>query len=277
MKTITTLKYDRQYTTVECTTCKAIIQRRKDKLKYYNPFCSEVCVQKYKDPKQFEIMSHKDTPNFNYLVGLICTDGHIGYPGCTKTTTTYYCNIKMRDGDLLEGIQKIFGGHLRKEGKNGIQKTWRVGNIDFVKYLQSIGLTNNKTYNLNVDNYFKHLSDKNKTAFLRGVIDGDGCISITSRKTNGMRVGSYICSASKSFITMIETHFNNGVLTEVTKNQQNSYKKDIVATGSMFYYYMNGNRVVENLRSIYDMQNDELYLKRKYAKYKAIEAYQNSK
>lgn len=276
MKTVTKLKYPRQYIETICTTCNKNLLRRKDKLKKHKPFCSELCIRKYKDPKQYKIMELKNTTNFHYLIGLICTDGHIGYPGCTKSTKTYYCNIKMRDGDLLEDIQGVFGGQLGEEGENGIQKTWRVGNPEFVQYLQKIGLTNTKTYDMDVSEYFNNLSETNKLSFMRGVIDGDGCISISSRKTNGMRCGSYICSASKPFIKMVERYFNNGILTEITKEKSNSYKyKNIKSSCSLYYYYMNGKRVIDNLNEIYNVTGNDLYLKRKYTKYKVVESYYN--
>ena len=76
---------------------------------------------------------------------------------------------------------------------------------------------------------------------------------------------------------MIKSHFNNGILTEVTKEKQNKYEyKTRKSTGSIYYYYMNGKRILENLSSIYNMRNGDLYLKRKYSKYKAIEAYINT-
>ena len=206
--------------------------------------------------------------NFHYLVGLIATDGHIGYPGCTVSTKTYYCNIKLNQSDkqLLYDIQKIFGGTVNSENKKTY--CWRVSNKEFIEYLMRIGMSNTKTYDLDLTKYFESLSIENKYAFLRGVIDGDGSISIQNRvRARGMQCGFNICSASKPFISMIETYFGNGTLTERKKEQ------NIKATCSLYYYYINGSKIPNALKNIYKIKPESLVMERKLCTYAAICAY----
>lgn len=278
MKSITHPIRKSQYKKINCLKCgkeKLINKHYYNKFKHkFKQFCSETCKIYYNDPKQEHIMNLKDTSNFNYLVGLISTDGHIGYPGCTPSTRTYYCNIKLNiiDKNLLYNIQKIFGGSIVFEGSSKNICVWRVGNKDFVEFLKSIGMTNNKTYTLNINNFFDDLSNENKTAFLRGVIDGDGSLNIYDRSArkiacNGLQCSFNICSASKKFISILNEYFRIGLLKERQKSQN---KK---ATCSLYYYYINGSKIIDALQSIYNISEDSLLLERKYKVFKKIKEY----
>ena len=280
MKTVKQMKYESQFIMVKCLKCnkeklihKHYYIKNKDK---YRQFCSEMCKIYYDDPKQEHIMKHINTSNFHYLVGLIATDGHIGYPGCTPSTKSYYCNIKLNkeDNALLYEIQNIFGGSVNLEGKRTC--SWRVSNKEFVEYLKNIGMTNVKTYNLNLDEYFSTLLYDYKISFLRGVIDGDGSISVQNRKSrklpcNGLQCSSNICSASLSFITLIGEYFKNGILSERTKKQN---KK---ATCSLYYYYINGPEIINAMNPIYSISAGSLVMKRKLILFNIIKHYYETK
>ena len=66
-------KINRKYViTVPCCFCKKELVRSTSYLKKYPlSFCSEECKVFYKDSKQYEIMSHNNTQNFSYLIGLL--------------------------------------------------------------------------------------------------------------------------------------------------------------------------------------------------------------
>ena len=276
MKTITQIKYPSQYILIPCKHCgklksinKHYYKRNKGK---HNQFCSEMCRIYNNDPKQEYIMKYINDDCFHYLIGFISTDGHIGYPGCTPSTKTYYCNIKLQknDKDILYKIQNIFGGSIIFEGKNTC--TWRVSNINFINYLKEIGITNDKTHNINLTKYFNNLPPKLKLAFLRGAIDGDGCLCIQNRETRkkpcmGLQCGFNICSASLPFILMIENYFKNGMLSERLKEQNKT------ATCSLYYYYINGPKIITALSDIYDINDDYLVLKRKLNMFNLIKHY----
>ena len=279
MKHITQMKYPSQYLQIPCMQCGNLKYINKH---YYNKnrtpdskqFCSELCRNKFNDPLQYDIMKHVDSTNFCYLVGLIATDGHIGYPGCTKTTKTYYCNIKLnkKDCDILYKIKRIFGGSVRLD--NISTMAWRVHNPQFIQYLVSIGLTNKKTYDLDLNTYFLNLTLENQNHFLRGVFDGDGSITIRTRKNKTkewLQCNSSICSASYKFIELIQSKFNNGILTTRKKIQNKA------ATCDLYYYYMNGIKIIPNLKEIYNVnENTDLFIERKYNTYKIIENYYGS-
>jgi hypothetical protein len=238
-----------------------------------------MCKIYYDDPKQEHIMTHINTSNFHYLVGLVATDGHIGYPGCTPSTKSYYCNIKLNifDGELLYKIQNIFGGSIKEEKRQGfiensITRTWRTSNREFVEYLMNIGMTNTKTYNLDMNHYFNSISIENRLAFLRGVIDGDGSICAIDRKKrkipcNGLQCSFNVCSASKPFILMLDTHFKCGTLKERLKEQNK------IATCSLYYYYIHGPKIIDALAPIYNISEDSLVMQRKLNIFNMIKNY----
>jgi hypothetical protein len=141
MKSIKRPLNQSQYIMVKCLKCNKEKQinkhyYKKNKQKY-KTFCSEMCRIYYKDPLQENIMNMQNTPDFHYLIGLISTDGHIGYPGCTPTTKSYYCNIKLNQNDkeLLYSIQKKFGGTITIDSKLNVY-SWRVSNKEFINYLK---------------------------------------------------------------------------------------------------------------------------------------------
>jgi hypothetical protein len=261
-------KINRKYViTVPCCFCKKELVRNTSYLKKHPlSFCSESCKTYYNDPKQYDIMIHNNTPNFSYLIGLLLTDGHIAYPNATKTSKTYYAMIRLKcdDGDIiLPKIQSIFGGKVYNETGNGynhhISTCWRVSNKEFVQFLMSIGFTNNKTYTIDVQNWFNTLNEENKKAFMRGCWDGDGSVNINDRLTgNTKSITNNICSASKPFIDLVVNYFTpSGILFERTKD------KNPKATCSLWYFSLNGNNSTQ-LSRIYDnLDTNDLVIIRK--------------
>ena len=184
---------------VKCLNCGCELFRSADQLKKYaKTFCTKKCQFSY--GQKFDIVINN---NFAYLIGLIATDGHITWPGCTPSCWGYLCRISLQKNDmgLLENIKKIFGG---KAYFLGNMATWGVNDIQLIEYLRDkVGLTNNKCLTLDIKNWYDELSDTHKFHFWRGVIDGDG--SIIAKKKGGRIC---ICSASRLFAELIAKEFN---------------------------------------------------------------------
>lgn len=239
-----------------CPICNAPIYRQPWYLKKYSykSFCSEKCKQISRDPKGSKIMKSKNTSNFNYLIGLICTDGHLG----KLKNVGNYIEIRLAVKDqssvrLLNRIQNVFGGKVQKDGLGYV---WSIYNSDFYSFLLSIGLTHKKSLNLNVTNYFNKLTKKNKYHFLRGVIDGDGYIGI-DKKLNGTLT---ISSGSKKFLEMLEQFLGDNIYIHKLKNQ-NCYQLNIYCS-----------HITKKCKPIYkNLTDTDLYLERKYERYKKIE------
>lgn len=267
--------------TVPCSFCKKSLLRIRSYYKKHNniSFCSEMCKVYYKDPKQFNILNNINNPNFYYLLGLLATDGHMSYPNATKTSKTYYAMIRLieSDNELLYRLKEVFGGNVYNEKTNGFYSCtttcWRVSNKEFIQYLIDIGFTNNKTYNLNIENWFNTLKDEYKKSFIRGCWDGDGSLNIHDRSTgNTKSITNHFCSASKSFFDTLVSFFKptNGKIYERTKEQNKQ------ATCSLYYFNLSGSNYIE-LSKIYDnLDINDLVMKRKLEKWNEIKNYFNN-
>jgi hypothetical protein len=234
-----------RYYQKECTNCKTTTFKEFRNLRHKaNVFCTRACQSIYRhkniDPKGCKILSHKTDADYYYLIGLLATDGHITYP---PNYVHYSCSIQLNveDKDILEKIYSKFGGRL-KIYSNNIK--WSLNNIEFIDHLKTIGFTHNKTYSLNISEWFDAIPDKNKFHFMRGVIDGDG--SIIRNSQNGYRL--CLVSASEPFIKMC-TDFLEG-----------SYYKDRNT------YCMQISKKQKVLDILYKLYSSDFCIKRKYNK-----------
>jgi intein/homing endonuclease len=139
----------------------------------------------------------------------------------------------------------------------------------FIEYLNSIGITNNKSITLNVTKWFERLEDKEQWAFLRGVIDGDGCFTffISQRIKRG---NCTIVSGSKEFTNMIKQFLGDKAHIFIKTPYKNSGNKSI-----NYIITINCANVPKILYKLYENMDidSDLYLKRKYESYKIIENY----
>lgn len=160
--------------------------------------------------------------NLWYTVGLITTDGNLSSDG-------RHVVITSKDEELLEGLKRILFLKLKltkKARASEKEKKYfalQIGDIKFYKFLQGIGLSPKKSLILGkIKLPFLHFKD-----FLRGVIDGDGNISMWTHKTNrNIQWSLRIFSASPVFIkwlkTQIESEFKvKGKLYKVQRDNTN--------------------------------------------------------
>ena len=229
-----------------CQICGKDVFRKPWDLNKTQSLCSYKCVGLYRQSlikdKDTIIFNLRDTHNFNYLLGLLATDGYI-YDKHNK----WHCSIGLNNSDryILEHIQKLFNGRIIKHSKTSSK--WMLHNKPFVKWLIDIGITNKKSFTLNIDKYFNTLTHDNQCALMRGIIDGDGCIT---------QYGFSIVSASEAFIKMCRDFFDIGT---ISKTKTGYYT---------FSIYKNAHKCLEK---IYNVDDGDLLLERKYIKYKIIE------
>jgi DNA-binding transcriptional regulator WhiA len=133
-------------------------------------------------------------PNLWYLVGLITSDGCLSSDG-------RHIDITSKDYNFMQKIVTLIGTDNKIGIKYGFkkQKAFRIqfANRNFYDFLLSIGLTQNKSLTLGgievPNQYF--------VDFLRGEIDGDGCIRNWIHPTNKREQWSLrIYSGSEEFI-----------------------------------------------------------------------------
>lgn len=136
--------------------------------------------------------------NLWYLVGLITSDGNLSKDG-------RHIDITAKEKDFLERIKENLGlvNKVCAKNKGTPKQAYRIqiANKEFYEFLLSIGLTQNKSLTigeLKVPNeYF--------IDFVRGVIDGDGCIRKWRHPSNqGEQWSLRIYSGSEGFIRWLK-------------------------------------------------------------------------
>jgi len=136
--------------------------------------------------------------NLWYLVGLITSDGNLSKDG-------RHVDITSKDGAFLQLIREQSGliSQVCIKNKDTRKQAYRIqiANKNFYNFLLSIGLTQHKSLTLNAlkipNQYF--------TDFLRGLIDGDGCIRKWIHPSNGREQWSLrIYSGSGEFMKWLE-------------------------------------------------------------------------
>ncbi len=150
-------------------------------------------------------MQKQDDPDFYYLAGLIATDGYL-----RPKSYNVEINLSQFDDssvDLLKGVASKFGGVVNYWGQKSPAVNWTITNMDYYNYLLSIGITNkNKSFDLNVTNWFNNLKEEYRCAFLRGCLDGDGSVylrPVPKTQKRPFLLSVSITSASKAFIEMM--------------------------------------------------------------------------
>lgn len=136
--------------------------------------------------------------NIWYLVGLITSDGSLSKDG-RHIVITAKDRIYLEELNKLLGLKYNIGAKLR--GNDGYRNTFshylQFSDIRFYRFLLSIGLTPNKSLTIKSvkapGRFFRH--------FLRGLIDGDGCIRSWRHPQNNCEQWSLgIYSGSEDFL-----------------------------------------------------------------------------
>lgn len=143
-----------------------------------------------------------------YVVGLIATDGNLSSDG-------RHINITSKDRAFLYSVRRALflknkiGKKTRGDEKEKRYSVLCIGDVKFYKFLLGIGLTPKKSLTL------KQIRMPNEyfADFLRGVIDGDGCIRTWKHHTNGnMQWSLSIVSGSPIFSNWLKRKIEGAFL-----------------------------------------------------------------
>ena len=192
-----------------------------------------------------------DTEEKAYWLGFLYADGYI-----SASKNVISLSLKKDDIDHL----KKFRSFLKLENKPFQEKKKKMNNKIYVSYsfsfnsekikkdLEKLGCINNKTFLLKFPNK-KQVSKKFISHFIRGYIDGDGCI--TNSQTSKIRLEIL---GTKEF------------LTEYQKWTKNNFNKLCQFSKSDIYRSIySGKNAIKILNSVYN--NATIYLERKYNKF----------
>lgn len=217
------------------------------------------------------IMSMITGTDFNYLLGLLIADGCISNP-----STAYSVHISLEDKsvDVLYKLHKKYGGILNKFIKSapddkGVEFfEWNILSIQFHEFLTSIGITHNKTFTVNINDYWNKLKYEDRCALLRGLIDGDGSIGIFKNSSNIMVGTIQFGTASVHIHDMIKSFIPNC-----------RCSSRILPNGTKFYTIgIHGEYTSKVLSMIYDDGcGHDLHIGYKYAIAKIIQEFYNQR
>lgn len=243
------------YEKYSCSYCGNYIIRNSCRNKKSEIFCNDLCrsmfVLKNTDQLGHDILDKTGTLEFAYLIGLIASDGHICY-----NKTNFAVNIELKNNEseiaLINKICALFGGKIysysfKNKSKRITTIKWYLNNKNFIIMLRQIGFTSNKSLSLDINKWFKSLTEDQKWSFIRGEFDGDGTI---------LKTRFSLISGSKSFAEMIHDFFIENGLNSLIYKVHNKYYKIII------------NRKKDRIllfNKIY--KHDNLKLQRKYKKW----------
>ena len=162
-----------------------------------------------------------------YLVGLIATDGNLSLDG-------RHINITSKDHDYLEKL-KITLGLKNKIGKkfnsnHQMSHQIQIANKNFYEFLLSIGLTPKKSLTLGD----LKVPDACFSDFVRGVIDGDGCIRSWIHPSNKKEQWSLrIYSAAPKFTAWLHARIKQNLLAEGRIHKDSRARTSVIKFGKL--------------------------------------------
>jgi len=134
-----------------------------------------------------------------YAIGIIASDGNI-------SPDQRHINITSKDREMIINVKKALcidnkiGRKARGYEKEKKYFVIQFGDVRFIQFLNSIGLTSNKSKTISD----VKIPDKYFIDFFRGVIDGDGCLDISHHpESKHPQVRIRIAGASKPFLESI--------------------------------------------------------------------------
>lgn len=202
------------------------------------------------------------SPPMAYVLGYLYADGTLIDP---KPSRTCYVRLTSIDKEHLEKINLLIGRKgkiyssepriIKSRGKTYISQTAyyiSIGSRELFNDLIRLGLTERKSLTVN----FPFIQTTFLPYFLRGNLDGDGCIYIGN---NGKRLQVIFNSGSKNFLKKLSELFTNNLPIKV---------KNTVRSSNCFQLRYSTIEAVKILDFIYKNLDKCPYLERKYLIYK---------
>lgn len=190
-----------------------------DKVKKYYPNEYQNIIQQAQDNRRGYTYSLSEikSPFDAYLIGLMLTDGYL-------LSDRDGIGLDMVDEDAIAFIAKGIGTTYKAYSQTGKQTRYRVliNRPGIQAEVARYGLIKNKTYIIPAPQFYEQ-EIKYLPYVIRGIIDGDGCVS----KTSYGGAQFYIVSASIEFIKWIEKILTENFFMEdlhIRKTEENLYR-----------------------------------------------------
>ena len=206
-----------------------------------------------------------------YVLGLIFSDGAI--EDVRKSSRTCYLSITSKDRSLLTQVRKAMSSNHRIYTRQPLIKTFgdgksylcskvfylRIGNKNIFQDLINLGVTPRKSLRMR----FPNILDRYLGYFIRGYLDGDGCINTylpKGRKTPKLSV--IFTSGSQKFLLKLSEKISKVI--EINTAQPINH-----SNGAFDIRYCKSESL-KILAFIYNSLEKAPYLGRKYNKYQEV-------
>ena len=231
-----------------------------DKVKKYYPDNYKELVENAKNNRKgYNYKLEKIENEFDaYYLGLLLTDGYI--VGETKV------GIDLIDEDCIQFLSKSIGKQYKSYLQENHQTKYRliISDKELVSNLKRLGVVKNKTYIIKAPQLLKE-EEKFIPYILRGIIDGDGCVSPTSYGgaqffivTMSEEFANWIIDILENKLYMIDIHkrqTESGIWRIETSNQYNILKLIALVYNKPFGMMRKYNKLRKTFR---DYNNDAL-------------------
>lgn len=220
-------------------------------------------MEKYRDLEgnihvvRKNIFSNIQTEEQAYWLGFFYADGHL----CKSKNTVVFA-IDIRDLEHLKKLQQYCNypessiKTYKNSGTSSYICVFRISSKAAVLELEKLGVTSNKSSS----SIMPELNSSLVRHFLRGLFDGDGCISSSLRNTGNTFKTIYEITGSFDLMSSLRTQlvksgFKNNISVSKTKN---CYRLRVSSHAGI-------------LEMFYLMYSDfSVCLERKYVKYKEL-------
>lgn len=211
---------------------------------------NNVEIRSYGVSKRFvdisDIKPKEGTRDFDYFLGLLATDGCI-------TDNRVVLDFSEENKELLYYWNEFLNNKCNiTVSTHKVYKIpqYRIAfrNQEICDYLATFGITQNKTFNLRL----KYIN----WDVLRGIIDGDGCVS---ESNNGSTIRIGITSGCRQFLEQVQRFYEDNNITSYLKESS----RNINPTYDLYVY--NTKDVIKIYNNLY--LNANYFLKRKEEKF----------
>lgn len=231
-------------------------KRVSDILKEYNVQIRTPDVYSRKYTLNEHYFDEINTPNKAYIIGLLYADGCV-----SKDGNMVFISLQEKDSDILTMINTEIRSNrplriIRYNDKNlnwSNQYQLTINSRYVVDRLIQLGVIPNKS--LKVE-FPKWLCEELYFHFLRGYIDGDGCIVKNEKRVSLIGTESFCTYISEYLYNKLGIHSS----ISVCHNNANSPTRDLRVSG--------GRQAKILLDALYE--NADMYISRKYDLYKSI-------
>lgn len=197
------------------------------------------------------------SPEMAYVFGLLMTDGCLSRP----KNGSYRISLCLNDKDLLESVAKTMDSNhtiALSRHQKGLH-LFIIGRQKIAQDLMRLGMKVRKSLDLE----FPDMPRQYLSAFLRGVFDGDGCVYYRKGAAAALLNTNFV-SGSKNFIYGIEK-----ALRELGMPEKKIYEHRHDKATYYTLKYAHGDSI-SLFKILYGGLKNDLYLKRKYEKFKAV-------